>query len=74
MSLQEQARESMAKERQHDEHLHESMQSRAQAEIDNRVEGTTNEQARELTAQERQHEQHLQESMLERSTEQVENS
>lgn len=74
MSLQDQARESMAKERQHDEHLHESMRNRAQEEVDRHIEGETNEQARELTAKERQHEHHLHESMLERSSEQLEHS
>ncbi|KKD38017.1 hypothetical protein VB834_21960 [Limnoraphis robusta Tam1] len=74
MSLQEQARESMAKERQHDEHLHESMLNRAHDEVDQLVEGETHEQARELAAQDRLHEQHLHQSMLDRATEQLEHS
>ncbi len=68
MNTQEQARELAAQERQHDEHLKESMLNRAQAEVQNPDEGNlTQEQARELAAQERQHDEHVKESMLNRA-------
>ncbi len=69
MSTQEQARELMAQQRHNDEHLQESMRSRAEAEVNNpsKVEAIAQEQARELMTQQRQEEEHLQESMLNRT-------
>lgn len=65
MSTEEQARGLMAQHRQHKEHLHDSMLSRAEAaEPEN---PHTQEQARELMAQYRQHKEHLHDSMLSRA-------
>lgn len=67
MSLEEQAREQLAKHRHHDEHLHETMLTRAAEESD-RAEGA-GEQARELLAETRHHNDHLHETMLTRAAE-----
>jgi hypothetical protein len=75
MSTEEQARELAAKERQHEEHLKESMLNRAEAELRHPSESNlTQEHARELAAQERQHEEHLKESMLNRAKAQINDS
>jgi hypothetical protein len=75
MSTEEQARKLATQERQHEEHLKESMLNRAEAEIHNPNESNlTQEQARELAAQERQHEEHLKESMLNRAKAQINDS
>ncbi|GAB4181555.1 MAG: hypothetical protein Fur006_16700 [Coleofasciculaceae cyanobacterium] len=75
MSTEEQARELAAKERQHEEHLKESMLNRAEAELHNPNESNlTQEHARELATQERQHEEHLKESMLNRAKAQINDS
>lgn len=69
MSAQEQARELMAKQRHHDEHLQESISGRAQAEVNKpkAYKAVTQEQAPELMTQQRHHDEHLQESMLNRA-------
>jgi len=68
MNTEERARELATQERQHEEHLKESMLHRAEAEVHNPDESNlTQEQARQLAAQERQHEEHLKESMLNRA-------
>ncbi|GAB1537701.1 hypothetical protein NUACC21_03520 [Scytonema sp. NUACC21] len=68
MNTEDKARELMAKQRQHEEHLQESMLNRADAEVHNpNVETVTQEEARELLAQQRQHTEHLQESMRHRA-------
>jgi hypothetical protein len=71
MSTDEQARELMAKNRQHQEHLHESMLNRASEEVEQPQNHTEEEKARELMAQERQQNEHLHESMLNRASEEV---
>lgn len=68
MSTQDKARELLAKDRQQDQHLHETMTARA-AETDNAVAETLDEKARELLAEDRQHDKHLEETMLSRSNE-----
>jgi hypothetical protein len=68
MNTQEQARELAAQERQHNEHLKESMLNRAEAEVHNSdQDNLTQQHARELVAQERRHDEHLKESMLNRA-------
>ncbi len=69
MSTEKQAREFMVQQRQNDEHLQESMLSRAEAEVSksSHTEAVTQEQARELMTQKRQDKAHLQESMLNRA-------
>ena len=73
MSTEELTRELMAQQRHHEEHLKESMLSRAEAEVENSTEADslTQEQARELAAQHRQEEQKLQESMLSRTKDEI---
>lgn len=71
MSTEEQARRLMAKQRQHEEHLQESLLSRASEEVENLHTQETEEKARELLAHDRQQEEHLQENMLNRSIEEL---
>ncbi len=74
MNAEEQARQLIARERQHSEHLQESMLNRSSHELETPREGIAEEKARELMAQERQHSEHLNESMLSRSSQEVEGS
>ena len=71
MNTEEQARELLAKNRNHDRHLHESMLNRAEEVVENGHQLETEEKARELLAQDRQHDRHLHESMLNRAAEEV---
>jgi uncharacterized membrane protein len=71
MNTEEQARELMAKNRDRNHHLHESMLNRAAEEVENGHDLETEEKARELLAQDRQHDRHLNESMLNRAVEEV---
>ncbi len=71
MSTQDKARELMVQQRQHDEHLHESMLNRAEAAHPSGTDAMTQEEARELMAQQRHHEKHLHESMLNRAEAEV---
>ncbi|MGK7901793.1 MAG: hypothetical protein AB4352_10330 [Hormoscilla sp.] len=68
MNTEERARELMVSDRQHAEHQHESMLSRAFKELDRGIEGNTEEEARELMATERQHAEHQHELMLGRAS------
>ena len=70
MSTQDKARELLAKDRQQDQHLHDTMTARA-AETDNAVTDDLDEKARGLLAGDRQHDKHLEETMLSRSTEEI---
>ncbi|MDF2212925.1 hypothetical protein [Limnospira platensis] len=71
-----QGRELLAETRHHDEHIHETMLSRAAQEGD-RARGAcsepnhsmAHEQARELLAETRHHDEHIHETMLSRSSE-----
>jgi hypothetical protein len=71
MSINEEARELMAQERKHDEHIHESMLNRSVQDLETHPTDGTDEKARELLAQERHHQEHLQENMLSRATEEI---
>ncbi len=71
MSTQEETRQLMTKERQHQEHLKETMLFRAVEEIETQTTAETTEEARELIARQRQHDQHLEEKMLSRATEEI---
>ncbi|MCU0541737.1 MAG: hypothetical protein MUE44_06045 [Oscillatoriaceae cyanobacterium Prado104] len=72
MNSEEQARQLIARERQHSEHLQDSMLNRSSQEVETPTEGITEEKARELMAQQRQHSEHLHDSMLSRSSQEVE--
>jgi signal transduction histidine kinase len=74
MNAEEKARQLIARERQHSEHLQDSMLNRSSHELETPSEGITEEKARELMAQERQHSEHLHDSMLSRSSQEVEAS
>ncbi len=71
MSTQEETRQLMAKERQHQEYLKETMLSRAVEEVETQITEETTEQARELIARERQHDKNLEEKMLSRAKEEI---
>ena len=71
MSTQDETRKLMAKERQHQEHIKETMLSRAVEEVETETTEETSEQARELIARERQHDKNLEEKMLSRATEKI---
>lgn len=66
MNTQEQARQLMVKDRLHEEHLHETLTSRA-AESELMKADEVTEQARERLAQDRQHHEHLEETMAQRA-------
>ncbi|MFM7383843.1 MAG: hypothetical protein ACKO1W_12440 [Microcystaceae cyanobacterium] len=66
MNTQEQARQLMVKDRLHEEHLHETLTSRA-AESELMKADEVTEQARERLAQDRQHQEHLEETMAQRA-------
>ena len=66
MNTQEQARQLMVKDRLHEEHLHETLTSRAAESELMKAEEVT-EQARERLAQDRQHHEHLEETMAQRA-------
>ncbi|WP_434221799.1 hypothetical protein ACOKW7_21900 [Limnospira platensis CENA597] len=67
MSLEEQARELLAQNRHHKQHLHETMRSRAEEEGDRPI--IADSQGRELLAETRHHDEHIHETMLSRSSE-----
>ncbi|MFQ3614155.1 MAG: hypothetical protein SNJ68_10635 [Cyanobacteriota bacterium] len=72
MDVDEKAREQAVKERQHSEHLEETMRTRKQVELEQGVQHSeVLEQARESLAKHRQQESHLQETMLERTEERL---
>lgn len=68
MNTEEQARELMAKQRQHGEHLHDNLLSRAEH---HQNPSALDETARENIVQQRQQNNQIQENMLERSVEQL---
>ncbi|MCF2970861.1 hypothetical protein L1047_06580 [Synechococcus sp. Nb3U1] len=75
MDVDEKSREQVVKERQHSEHLEETMRTRKQAELEHGVQHReVIEQARESLAKHRQQESHIQETMLERTEERLEQS
>ncbi len=71
MSTPEETRQLMTKERQHQEHLKETMLSRAVEEIETQTTEETTEEARKLIARQRQHDKQLEEKMLSRATEEI---
>lgn len=71
MNTEEQARERMAQQRQHGEHLQESMLRRAEGEANSPANTSTEEHARQQMAQQRHESEHVQESMLSRAEAEV---
>lgn len=72
LTTQERARESVVQQRQHDEHLQETMRTRATgAMAASSSPDDTQEEARELMAKQRQHNEHLQETMHQRAADDI---
>ena len=71
MSTQEETRQLMTKERQHQEHLKETMLSRAVEEMETQTTEETTEEARELIARQRQDDKQLEEKMLSRTRDEI---
>jgi HSP20 family protein len=70
LSMNEKAREAMARQRQHEEHLEETMRARAIEEPTEEGQGNgIQSEARTAMAAQRQSEEHLQETMLSRASE-----
>ncbi|GAB4368655.1 MAG: hypothetical protein Kow00121_07980 [Elainellaceae cyanobacterium] len=70
MSTNEQARERLTQQRQHEDHVKETMLNRSEAEIEHPVgqgDHAVDEQAREALAHDRQHEEHVKETMRNRA-------
>lgn len=67
MSTQEEARKAAAKQRQDEKHLHQSMLSRSEEELEAERHSSVTEESRELMAGEHQYEKHLQQTMLQRA-------
>lgn len=74
MSTQEEARKSMAKQRQHDEHLQASVLGRSTEEVGDPTVSELEETTRGHMAQQRHQHEHMDASMLGRSVEEVEKS
>lgn len=68
---QEKARQAMAAERQHDEHLQQTMQARANAELETPTSNDVQQEARETMTQQRMHNEHLNETMHSRAASEV---
>lgn len=66
LATAEKARESVAQQRQHDQHLQETMRTRAAVEPQAPAPAATEEEARERLVEQRQHDEHLQETMHQR--------
>jgi hypothetical protein len=71
MSITEQSRELMAKERQKADQSQDNMLERAEEILQEGTEGALKEEARESLTAQRQHEAQTQDNMLERSTEEI---
>lgn len=61
--MQEKARGLMAQQRQHEEHLQQTMHSRSSAELETSTEAGIWEEAREELTSQRQHDENLQQNM-----------
>jgi hypothetical protein len=71
MSTEQEAREAMSQQRQQEEHLHQSMLNRSQAQIKTPIDSSTQEEARKLLVEQRQQEEQTHQSMLSRSEAEV---
>ncbi|MGV2829342.1 hypothetical protein [Myxosarcina sp. GI1(2024)] len=67
MDIEHQAREETTARRQREKHLHDTMSTRAEAELETAADNETSERAREGETTRRQHDDHLREKMLKRS-------
>lgn len=71
LTTPEKARESVVQQRQHEEHLQETMRTRAAAEMATPGNAVTQAEAREVMTEQRQHEEHLQETMHQRTSDTI---
>ncbi len=71
MNTEEQARERLAQQRHHEEHLKEAMLNRAEESLHHENNHQADEQARELLTQKRQEEDHFKETMFNRSESEI---
>lgn len=71
LTAPEKARESVVQQRQHEEHLQETMRTRAAAEMATPSDAVTQAEAREAMTEQRQHEEHLQETMHQRTADTI---
>lgn len=70
---QDKARQNLAQQRQHDEHIQEAMLERAEEEVrSDESNNPTQEQAREHLTQQRHRTEHIQETMLNRADAELE--
>jgi hypothetical protein len=67
----DQARERLAQQRQHDDHTQETLHSRAEAELHDTAASSVEEKARQAMAHQLHHQDHSQDTLRERSTEEL---
>ncbi|MBD1916877.1 MULTISPECIES: hypothetical protein [Cyanophyceae] len=67
----EQARERLAQQRQHTDHTHDNLLSRAEAEVHESPAASVEERARQAMANQRHHKDHTEHTLLERSDEEL---
>ncbi|MBF2064853.1 MAG: Hsp20/alpha crystallin family protein [Calothrix sp. C42_A2020_038] len=67
LNVSEKAREAMAQERLHNEHLQQTMHERAASELDTRTYSNVDEEARNAMTEQRLNEEHIQETMHSRA-------
>ncbi|MFQ4141595.1 Hsp20/alpha crystallin family protein [Chlorogloeopsis sp. ULAP02] len=71
LSTEQAARQAMTKERQHQEHLQQTMHARTLKELENQTSNVVKEEARESLVEQRQYKQHLQGTMHTRAAAEV---
>lgn len=76
MSTDDKTRELLTEQRRHEQHQHETMLNRAEAELENasQEDKPTQEKARELVTEQRRHDEDLQEKMLDRAEAEIQAS
>jgi HSP20 family protein len=71
LTVQEKARQGMTEERLHEQHLRETMQERANEELDRSTTNYVGDEARTVMTEKRQHEEHLEDTMHTRAANEV---
>ncbi len=71
MNAQDRARELMTRDRQADDHRHDTLLERAEEGLERHSDGAIAEEARELLSEDRKHDAHLNDTMRERAEEGV---
>ncbi|PZU96827.1 MAG: hypothetical protein DCF32_21370 [Leptolyngbya sp.] len=67
----DQARDRLAQQRQHADHIHDNLHSRAEAELHEPSAPSVEEKARQAMANQRHHQDHTEDTLLERSDEEL---